>query len=205
MIDERGHVTATILLIRHAAHAHLGHTLSGRTPDIALSDKGRSQAVALADHFATSTLDGVHTSPVQRARETADALCVRQGLAPQVVAALDELEFGDWSGRAFVDLEEDSRWATWNRERSTAVPPGGESMVAAQSRAWDHVEQTALAAPGSTIAMVSHCDIIRAIVSRVLGLTLDRYDRFDIDPASCTRLAVGAWGAKVLSMNETYS
>jgi probable phosphoglycerate mutase len=52
--------------------------------------------------------------------------------------------------------------------------------------------------------MVTHCDIIRAVVARVLGLSLDHFGRFDIDPASCTRLAVGDWGAKVLSLNETY-
>lgn len=147
----------------------------------------------------------VHTSPVQRAQETARTLAARHDLDPEVVLALDELDFGDWSGRAFVELEGDPQWSTWNKARSTAVAPNGESMADAQARAWRHVERTALAAPGRTIAMVSHCDIIRAVVAQVLGLSLDHYGRFDIDPASVTRLAVGDWGAKVLSLNETYS
>jgi broad specificity phosphatase PhoE len=205
VFDEGGQVTATILLIRHAAHSHLGHTLSGRTPDIALSDAGRSQAEALAERLSRSALDAIHTSPVQRAQETAQAIAGPDALTTQVVDALDELDFGDWSGRTFAELDGDPRWSAWNETRSAAVAPNGESMADAQDRAWRHVEQTALASPGGMIAMVSHCDIIRAIVARVLGLSLDHYDRFDIDPASCTRLAVGAWGAKVLSMNETYS
>jgi len=197
-------VTATILLIRHATHSHLGNILSGRSPNIALSLEGRSQAQALARRLRDETVDALHTSPVQRARETAETIAAdRMGLNLQAVADLDELDFGDWSGRAFVELEGDPQWANWNGSRATAMAPGGESMADAQQRAWAHIERTALANPGKTIAMVTHCDIIRAVVAQVLGLSLDHYGRFDIDPASLTRLAVGDWGAKVHSLNET--
>jgi probable phosphoglycerate mutase len=197
-------VTATILLIRHAAHSHLGNILSGRTPDIALSQQGRSQASALAERLGTIRLDALHTSPVQRARETAAAIAaVHGGLVPRLTPALDELDFGDWAGRAFVELDGDPRWATWNETRSSAVAPNGESMAEAQARAWSHVEDTARAHAGQTVAMVSHCDVIRAVVARVLDLSLDHYGRFDVDTASVTRLAVGDWGAKILRLNET--
>lgn len=195
-------MTATILLIRHAAHSHLGRILSGRTPDIALSSDGLAQADALAMRLKTETIDAIHSSPVQRAQETAAALAKALGIDVQVEPALDELDFGDWSGRAFVELESDPRWSTWNETRSTAAAPHGESMADAQARAWAHVAQVAAASSGKTVAMVSHCDIIRALVAHVLGLSLDHYGRFDIDPASISRLAVGDWGAKVLSLNE---
>jgi len=202
--SQGGEVTATILLIRHAAHSHLGNILSGRSPDIALSPDGRSQADALARRLRAVVIDALHTSPVQRAQETAQVLAFSHpGLQTQVVPALDELDFGDWSGRAFVELNDDPRWATWNEARSKAVAPNGESMAHAQARAWRHIESVALGHPGKTVAMVSHCDIIRAVVAQVLGLSLDHYGRFDVDPASVTRLAVGDWGAKILSLNET--
>lgn len=201
--EDGGDVTATILLIRHAAHSHLGNILSGRSPDIALSDAGRLQAHALAERLSSIPLAGLHASPVQRARETADLIATKHpGLEVQVAPDLDELDFGDWSGRAFVELDDDPRWATWNETRSSAVAPNGESMAAAQKRAWAHVLRSAQSAPAKTIAMVSHCDIIRAIVAQVLGLSLDHYGRFDIDPASITRVALGEWGAKILRLNE---
>ncbi|VWX55013.1 histidine phosphatase family protein [Novosphingobium sp. 9U] len=198
-------MTATILLIRHAAHSHLGRILSGRTPDIALSHDGIWQASALADRLAGEPIAAIHTSPVQRAQETARTVAERHGIAAEVAAPLNELDFGDWSGRAFVELEGDPQWSTWNEARSTAVAPNGESMADAQARAWRYIESVALNSSGQTVAMVSHCDIIRAVVAHVLGLSLDHYGRFDIDPASVTRLAVGPWGAKVLSLNETYA
>lgn len=49
---------------------------------------------------------------------------------------------------------------------------------------------------------VSHCDIIRGLIAYYLGLPLDNLLRFDIDPASVSRLVVGSWGARVMSMNE---
>jgi ribonuclease H / adenosylcobalamin/alpha-ribazole phosphatase len=196
-------VTATILLIRHAAHGEVGRSLSGRLPGLELSAEGRAQAECLAARLATSSIDRLHASPMERAQQTAQAIAgARPGLQVETVAALDELDFGDWSGRAFVELDGDPQWSEWNDSRSVAVAPNGESMRQVQERAWTHLERTALAAPGATIAMVSHCDVIRAVVAQVLDLSLDRILRFEVDPASVTRIAVGTWGGKLLSLNE---
>lgn len=192
------------MLVRHAAHSHLGSVLSGRTPGVALSSEGRSQAERLGRRWAGVSIDCLQSSPVQRARETALAIAAgREGLEIDRVAELDELDFGDWSGRSFVELADDPQWHDWNGARANATAPGGESMAKAQSRAWGHIEQVAVGRAGQTIVMVTHCDIIRAVVAHVLGLSLDHILRFDIDPASISRLAVGPWGAKVLTLNET--
>jgi broad specificity phosphatase PhoE len=195
-------VTSSILLIRHAAHSHLGNILSGRTPGISLNSEGRSQADALALRLEAQPIDCLQASPVQRAQETARAIGDRRGLQVETAAALDELDFGDWSGRAFVELAGDPRWNDWNSARASATAPHGESMADAQARAWEHVESTVRAWPDATVAMVTHCDIIRAVVARVLGLSLDQIHRFDVDPASITRLVLGSWGARLLNLNE---
>jgi broad specificity phosphatase PhoE len=75
-------------------------------------------------------------------------------------------------------------------------------MAEAQVRAWQHVEEVAREESGGIVAMVSHCDIIRAVVAQVLGLSLDAVLRYDVDPASITRLQVGACGARLVSLNE---
>jgi broad specificity phosphatase PhoE len=56
--------------------------------------------------------------------------------------------------------------------------------------------------PGQTIACVSHCDIIRGTIAFYLGLPLDNLLRFDVDPASVSRIALGDWGARVMTLNE---
>lgn len=196
-------MTSQILLIRHAAHSDLGNVLSGRTPGIALSQEGRTQASTLARALEPMPIDAIHASPVQRAQETARAIAAsRRGLTVETAPALEELDFGDWAGRAFVELAGDPRWDSWNDARASATAPNGESMVQAQVRAWRHIEQVAAALPERTVAMVTHCDIIRAVIAKALGLTLNHIHRFDVGPASVSRLAVGSWGAKVLSLNE---
>lgn len=195
-------MTATILLIRHAAHGHLGRVLSGRMPGVPLSDAGRAQAAALATALAGTPLAAIHASPVDRAQATAQAIAAAQALPVATAPAIDEIDFGDWTGARFEALAGDPAWQRWNAERSTAQVPGGETMAAAQARAWAFVREVAARHPAATIALVSHADVLKAIVAQVLGLSLDRLATFDIDPASVSRLIVGDGWARVLSLNE---
>jgi broad specificity phosphatase PhoE len=195
-------MTATILLVRHAAHAQLGRVLSGRTGDVPLSAAGEAQAAKLARQLGGEGIAALHTSPVRRARETAGALSAALAMPAEVAPPLDEIDFGSWAGRDFADLDTDPQWREWNCRRSVAVPPGGEGMAAVQRRVLDHLRAVARQAAGAVVAMVSHADVIRAAVAGILGLSLDRVLSFDVDPASVTRIAAGPWGERVLSLNE---
>lgn len=194
--------TATILLIRHATHGHLGARLSGRGAGIPLTAEGTAQARALGHRLAAAPPDVLQASPVQRAQETAAAIADACGGEVETVAALDEIDFGDWTGRCFADLSGDQGWERWNSRRSKAQAPGGESMRAAQQRAMDHLLDAAARFSGRTVAMVTHCDIIRAIVAAVLGMSLDRILQFDIDTATVSRVAAGEGGTRLMSLNE---
>jgi broad specificity phosphatase PhoE len=195
-------VTASILLIRHAAHADLGERLSGRGEAPGLTEAGYQQAGALARMLETAPLAAVHASPRQRAQETARAIAAPHGLPVETADALDEVDFGAWTGQRYDDLEHDPAWTRWNTERSTARALGGESMGEAQQRATDHVRKVALENGGATVALVSHCDIIRSVIADALDLSLDRLLRFDVDPASVSQLEVAEWGCRVASINQ---
>jgi broad specificity phosphatase PhoE len=195
-------VTATILLIRHAAHVELGRILSGRRRDVALSDEGLEQAEIVADLLSVEPLSAVYSSPRERAYYTARSIAEPHDLKVAIADGLDEVDFGDWTGVAFDDLEGEPAWSEWNEARGTARPPSGESMVEAVDRAVAALAEIAAENRGRTIACVSHCDIIRGIIAHHLGLSLDHMLRFDIDPASVSRIALGAWGARIMTVNE---
>lgn len=195
-------MTTTILLIRHAAHAQLGRVLSGRVGDVPLSETGRNQALGLAARLRSDALHAVHTSRVRRARETAAVIGAAHGIAAALAEPLNEIDFGAWSGKALAELEGDPQWQKWNAQRGTVSPPGGEPMQAVQQRVLGHVRAAAAQASGAVIAMVSHADVIRAGVAGILGLPLGRILSFDIAPASITRIEAGAWGERVVSVNE---
>jgi ribonuclease H / adenosylcobalamin/alpha-ribazole phosphatase len=195
-------LTATILLVRHAAHVELGAILSGRRRDVALSAEGLEQAAILADLLGTTPIAAVYSSPRERAWYTAREIAEPHGLKPIILGDLDEVDFGEWSGRSFAELDGLDEWKRWNSARASARAADGESMVEAVGRACSALAGLVPDHDGETIVAVSHCDVIRGIIAHHLGLGLDHLLRFDVDPASVSRLTLGDWGARINSINE---
>lgn len=195
-------MTATLILVRHAAHGHLDKMLSGRMPGVPLTDEGRAQAARLARRLGGRGIGAVLSSPLDRAQETARAVADAAGVSVETAAPLVEIDLGEWTGRSFDELRGDPAWDRWNQERATARPPGGESMAEAQTRIVPFLDSVAGGNGGRTVALVSHSDMIRSAVAHVLGLSLNDLHRFDVEPASATTLHWGDWGAKLHRLNE---
>jgi len=196
-------VATLLLLARHAAHDEIGRVLSGRGDGAGLSAVGRAQATALADRLRRERPLALHVSPRRRARETAEALQVALDLPALVEPALDEIDFGAWTGRDFTTLSDDPAWRSWNEQRATARPPGGEAMHEAVSRVLRWSETLPHRHPGAAILAVSHADVIKATLLAHLGLTLDAHWRLDLDPASLSALELWPGGGRVRFVNET--
>lgn len=169
---------------------------------MSLSNEGLEQAAIVADLLGTEPLAAVYSSPRERAYYTAREIAEPHELRVEIEDGLDELDFGRWTGLSFDDLEGDPAWQEWNEARASARPPEGESMAEAVERASAALSRLAAEHSGEVIAAVSHCDIIRGLIASSIGLPLDNLLRFDVDPASVSRIAIGDWGARVMSVNE---
>lgn len=194
-------MTATLFLARHASHGDLGRVLSGRGGGGPLTNAGRQQAERLAERLAKESLTRIQSSPQRRAIETAAVVAERTGLGIEEVSALDEIDFGQWTGLAFEDLAADPAWMAWNQQRGRTCPPGGESIAAVAERTASHLERLARS-DGDRVLCVSHCDVIRATIAHYLGLCLDHVLRFDVDPAALSILSIGGWGVRLITLNE---
>ena len=192
----------TLFLVRHATHADFGRRLTGRSEGIPLTPLGREQADAVGRFLASEELTAIHSSPRERAVETAEAIARASGIGVDIVEALDEIDFGEWTGAAFDALSGQPLWDAWNSARASSRAPAGESMTEAADRIAGHVMNLAAKCPGARIALVTHCDMIRAVVATCLGLSLDNILRFEIAPASVSRLIAGEWGTKLVSLNH---
>jgi broad specificity phosphatase PhoE len=196
-------VAATLYLVRHAAHDRVNRSLCGRMPGVTLGEEGRRQAERLAERLGSEDVAAVYSSPLERARETAEPLARRLGVPVQLAEELNEIDFGSWSGRRFDELARDLIWESWNRARTSVRPPGGESFEAAQARAIAFLNEVPIRHDGARVVAVSHCDVIRAALCAVLNSqSLDDYRLFDIAPASITRLVWQGAGWTVAGMNE---
>jgi probable phosphoglycerate mutase len=169
---------------------------------VALSSEGLEQAAIVGDLLGTLPIAAVYSSPRERAWYTARDIAEPHAHEVEIEDRLDEIDFGEWTGLRFSDLEGDEDWQRWNEARGKARCPGGESMTEAIDRARSALEVIASEHDGATVVAVTHCDIIRGILAHYLGMPLDNLLRFDVDPASISALELGRWGARVRSINE---
>jgi probable phosphoglycerate mutase len=182
----------------------VGGYLAGRSPNVFLGAAGRAQAQRLGDRMRREKFDAIFSSPRERTRETAQAVSIACEVGPvNTRSELDEIDFGSWSGKTFVELDGDPRWHRWNRSRGAAVTPTGESMEDARRRICGCMEELCQEFAGRTVVLVSHADVIKCAICDVLSLPVESCFRFDIDPASISTVVKGDWGAKLLRLNET--
>jgi broad specificity phosphatase PhoE len=177
-----------IWLVRHAPHADLGRVLTGRLDDGGLTRHGRKVAAALADNLGQRGVVAVDSSPRQRARETAEAIARSTGCTVCVTPALDEVNYGAWSGLTFAELAGDKGWQRWNAHRSSARPPQGECIAEVRMRLYAHLAQRAPQASGGIVIMVTHAEVIRTLLLDASGLPADAWSAIDVEPASVTRV-----------------
>ena len=190
-------------LIRHGSTHTLDHSIAGWTPHVPLNERGLAEVQALSARLRGSAFNRVYTSPLQRAHETAQALATQLGCDLSTREELGELRYGEWTGKSFAELEQDARFHSYNRFRSGTVIPEGESMLAVQARAVGVLLELRAAHPEEQLLVVTHSDVIKAVIMHFLGIALDLCHRLEIAPASLTRLELGSDFARLLSLNDT--
>jgi broad specificity phosphatase PhoE len=191
----------TFLLARHAAHDWLGRGFAGRQPDVALNAQGRQQAQELVARLAGVQVDQIYCSPQPRTHQTAQPLASARKLAIQTDAAFDEVDLGDWQGRTFDEVRDQEAWKHWLERRGSAQPPGGEPFAQVERRAMAGLHRLARRHSDQHVLVVSHGDVLKAMVASSIGLSLDRLEQFDIAPASISMLAMGEGWSKLLLLN----
>lgn len=184
-------MTTTLALVRHATTIDVGLRLTGRLPGVHLTAEGRREAAQTARALARLRLTAVVSSPRERAIETARHIADMHGLSVQLDSTLDEIDFGTWSGRTFTSLDDDPTWLQFNHSPASVIVPGGESVAAVAQRAVAGLRDLVAHHPLGRICIVSHCDVIRLALARLLGLPLDHYRRLEIAPASITIVELG--------------
>ena len=115
---------------------------------------------------------------------------------------MNEVDFGDWTGLTFAELDAIPAWQRFNRERSTAAVPNGETAADVQRRVVATLSELAGRHPGAIIAAVSHADVIRNAVLHAAATPLDLWYRFEISPASITALLLVDRELRLLTVNE---
>jgi probable phosphoglycerate mutase len=193
----------TLVLIRHATNDWVRKgLLAGWTPGVCLNEEGRAQAQALGQRLASSHLDAIYSSPLERALETAQAVAAPHGLEVQVHAGVGEVQYGEWNGRPLQELIKKPLWRAVQLYPSDTRFPAGETIGEMQARVVTTLNEIRSAHSGGIVAVVAHADVIKAAVAYYTGLPLDLYQRLVIAPASVTIVGFSQFGPRLLRMND---
>jgi probable phosphoglycerate mutase len=201
-----------LVLIRHAhSEANAGGILSGRLPNVHLSEKGNVQAENLAVRLGNFPVSNLRISPMERCFETISpwinsvVLANNPKFKPIIDPELTEVDYGTWSGKKLIALSKNKLWKTVQESPSRMYFPHGEGIAQMQARAMTSVHQAVSAKGKGTAVIVSHGDVIKSIVASALGMHLDEFQRIIIDPASISILDFSSTKPRTLLLNDSRS
>jgi probable phosphomutase (TIGR03848 family) len=203
-------VVSRIFLLRHALSvANDSGVLAGQISGISLSKSGEEQAHNLVERIGAVKFDSVRVSPMQRCQET---------IAPWVASSygsgigqylLDdqviEMDYGTWSGKKLSRLSREKLWKQIQSSPSKVTFPGGEKFTAMQKRSFRTIQELGEGKKGSNHLVVSHGDVIKAIVASCLKMKLDDFQSLIIDPASVTVIDFDGNTARLIAYNDKTS
>jgi probable phosphomutase (TIGR03848 family) len=179
----------TVVLVRHGrTSANASGVLAGWSEGVLLDELGHSQAAAVADRLSGVRLSAIVSSPLTRTQQTAEAIALaQQPSAPPIHLddAVGECHYGEWTGRELKGLAREPLWKAVQSHPSSVTFPGGEAMAAMQQRAVSAIRRwNEDLGENAVYAVVSHGDVIKAILADALGTHLDLFQRICVDPCS---------------------
>jgi probable phosphoglycerate mutase len=195
--------TLRLLAVRHGATEWSQARRFAGARDVPLTAQGRLQAEAVAQALAGAAAVAIYTSPLERARTSAEVIAKPHRLEPVIEPAFREMAFGAWEGLGRDELAarfpiEAAAWATTPH---AVTPPEGEPLPAVDARVRAALAALAERHRGQTVILVSHAIVTRLIVLEALGLGPERLWSVDASPAGITEIEYQEGWATVHRMN----
>ena len=149
---------AKLSIVRHGeTSANTGGVWHGST-DTPLSDRGREQAQRVGAHLAKvgGPFSRVYSSPLQRARHTAEAIAEGLGLSIIQESGLVEFDLGSWEGKTYTELYKDYKLWDHMKVDPHFAPHGGESPQQVVDRYCGTLRRIATEHIGEHVVVVGH-------------------------------------------------
>ena len=170
-----------------------------------LSPRGHEQAAAVAKCLHSRPLSAIYASPMKRVQQTLAPLLVNGAPRPVILPDLREVDFGDWTGLAWDEVQSKfgiSAFA-WLEQLACDGIANAESAEILQERVEPCLRQIIAAHSGQQVAVVCHGGIIRMMLGILLHWPLARMAAFEIEYASLTQVLVQPRRAELQLLNFT--
>jgi len=194
-----------LILIRHGETLwNAIHRFQGIS-DIELSPKGMTQARLLAASLKGEGFSAIYSSPLKRARQTAEIIAEYHDCPLIVEEGLKEINQGKLEGLTGEDLRRDfpDFFKSWMEDPGRVPLPQGESLGEVQKRAWSAIERMARKNTGATVLAVAHSFVNLTIICRILELPLNQLRRLRQDATAKNVIEFSDRGAVLRCFNDT--
>jgi len=198
-------MATTILLIRHGETAWNRGKIFRGVYDIQLNENGYTQARQLAKALASRRIDNAYSSPLSRAKRTAQIVLESHEIEATVHEGLKDFNYGQWTG--LKDEVVARRWPEehncWIATPHAIRPPGGETLREVFDRAFDIVEEIAQKHNGQTVAIFAHRVVNKLLILGMLTLELERFPFIRQDNCCLNEFEWTEKGYVVINLNDT--
>jgi broad specificity phosphatase PhoE len=170
--------TKSFLILRHGETSWNRECRIMGTESVALSEAGRAQCAMAARLLSNFSIDTIVSSPLLRARESADLIADSLGVEVREDGDLEEVRFGGWQGMTYEEVMRDPAYAAYAADPCGVPTPGGETILDVQARG---LRALSRATADRRTLFVSHGDIIRSVMCHYLAIPAADYRRIRID------------------------
>lgn len=172
-----------IYLVRHGETSWNRKEVFRGRKDIALSERGKKEAEAIAGALLKEEIDFIISSPLKRARETATPLARIKKLKLIVDEGLIDMDFGLWEGLTLQEVKAryPALYALWKNHPERVKFPEGESLKTVQKRAMSALERVTKTRKNNNGVVVTHRVVAKVILLSVLGAGLENFWRVKQD------------------------
>lgn len=181
-------MSSRIYLIRHGKCQPNTEKIFRSRLDYPLNVTGTRQAQLLAQELRQVAMDAVYTSPLQRARQTADIICRSHGLQPEIQGAFNNMDIGPWDARPQAEIAREfpAEYETLYSRFEEFYIDGAETLADVQRRAKDAVDELVARHRDAAFAVVSHHTVLVPLFAGLLGMPAPYFFKFDPANASYT-------------------
>ena len=164
----------SIIFLRHGqAKNNLERILTGRTPGVPLTEKGIDQAEKAAKFLEHMNISAIYSSPIERARHTAEIVGKHNSLDVTIDDRLIELDMGKFTGVPYDEIftSHGNVFMKFYNGELEIAHNGVETFSEVKKRILGIVDHVIDNHPDQNVVLVTHMDPIKAMLSTVVDLT----------------------------------
>ena len=182
-------ILGLLIFLRHGqAKNNVERRLAGRSPGVPLTETGIKQANDVAKFLKKMKITSIYSSPIERAKQTAEIVAAHCSLDYKIDDRLIELDMGKFTGQPYDEIfaSHGNVFLKFYDGDVEIANNGVETFIEVKKRIFDMIQYVNKEHNGENVLLVTHMDPIKAVLSNVLSLKPESIFELIIANASLT-------------------